>query len=114
MREQQGAPRVWGFAGRSGAIAYQPKGAFRTNDAEQIRAAVLTDLGLAHLCNGLLLDDALLKRIVDLRNDVSHGNEPITPKLIEEAAEFRDPLEELAFRTLHAIRDAKLNRAIAD
>lgn len=44
----QGAPRVWGFAGRFGAITYQPKGAFRTNDAEQIRAAVLAGLGLAH------------------------------------------------------------------
>jgi LysR family transcriptional regulator, regulator for bpeEF and oprC len=34
---------------RSGApITYQPKGAVRTNDAEQIRAAVLADLGLAH------------------------------------------------------------------
>jgi LysR family transcriptional regulator for bpeEF and oprC len=44
----QGAPRVWGFEGRLGPIAYQPRGAFRTNDAEQIRAAVLADLGLAH------------------------------------------------------------------
>jgi LysR family transcriptional regulator for bpeEF and oprC len=44
----QGAPRVWGFAGRFGPVTYQPKGAFRTNDAEQIRAAVLADLGLAH------------------------------------------------------------------
>jgi DNA-binding transcriptional LysR family regulator len=44
----QGAPRVWGFAGRFGAIAYQPSGPFRTNDAEQIRAAVLADLGVAH------------------------------------------------------------------
>ncbi|HEY2480865.1 MAG TPA: LysR family transcriptional regulator [Caulobacteraceae bacterium] len=44
----QGAPRVWGFDGRFGPIAFQPRGAFRTNDAEQIRAAVLADLGLAH------------------------------------------------------------------
>ena len=44
----QGAPRAWGFAGRLGPFAHQPKGAFRTNDAEQIRAAVLADLGLAH------------------------------------------------------------------
>jgi DNA-binding transcriptional LysR family regulator len=43
-----GAPRVWGFVGRFGPIAYHPKGAFRTNDAEQIRAAVLADLSLAH------------------------------------------------------------------
>ena len=44
----QGAPRVWGFAGRFGPITHHPKGAFRTNDAEQIRAAVLADMGLAH------------------------------------------------------------------
>jgi LysR family transcriptional regulator for bpeEF and oprC len=44
----QGAPRIWGFAGRFGPVTRQPKGAFRTNDAEQIRAAVLADLGLAH------------------------------------------------------------------
>jgi LysR family transcriptional regulator for bpeEF and oprC len=43
-----GSPRAWGFKGRSGAIEVQPKGNFRTNDAEQIRAAVLAGLGLAH------------------------------------------------------------------
>jgi DNA-binding transcriptional LysR family regulator len=43
-----GAPRAWGFRGKFGDIAYQPKGRFRTNDAEQIRAAVLSGLGLAH------------------------------------------------------------------
>lgn len=44
----QGAPRAWGFKGKFGEIEYRPKGNFRTNDAEQIRAAVLADLGLAH------------------------------------------------------------------
>jgi LysR family transcriptional regulator, regulator for bpeEF and oprC len=44
----QGAPRAWGFEGRFGAMEYQPKGSFRTNDADQIRSAVLSDLGLAH------------------------------------------------------------------
>ena len=44
----QGAPRPWGFKGKFGDIDYQPKGNFRTNDAEQIRTAVLSDLGLAH------------------------------------------------------------------
>lgn len=43
-----GAPRVWGFSGRFGPVFHHPKGAFRTNDAEQIRAAVLADMGLAH------------------------------------------------------------------
>jgi DNA-binding transcriptional LysR family regulator len=44
----QGAPRAWGFKGKFGPLEYQPKGNFRTNDADQIRAAVLSDLGLAH------------------------------------------------------------------
>jgi LysR family transcriptional regulator for bpeEF and oprC len=44
----QGAPRPWGFKGKFGEIEYRPQGNFRTNDADQIRAAVLADLGLAH------------------------------------------------------------------
>jgi LysR family transcriptional regulator, regulator for bpeEF and oprC len=44
----QGAIRAWGFEGKFESTVYQPKGRFRTNDAEQIRAAVLANLGLAH------------------------------------------------------------------
>jgi LysR family transcriptional regulator, regulator for bpeEF and oprC len=44
----QGAPRAWGFKGQLGDIEFRPKGSFRTNDADQIRAAVLSNLGLAH------------------------------------------------------------------
>jgi len=44
----QGAPRPWGFAGKFGDIEYRPHGSFRTNDADQIRSAVLANLGLAH------------------------------------------------------------------
>ena len=43
-----GAPRPWRFKGKFGEIVHQPKGRLRTNDAEQIRAAVLADLGVAH------------------------------------------------------------------
>ncbi len=39
-------PRAWRFAG--GAV-HHPQGSFRSNDAEQIRAAVLEDLGLAQV-----------------------------------------------------------------
>ena len=38
----------WKFATKSGQIAHHPKGNFRTADAEQVRAAVLAGLGLAH------------------------------------------------------------------
>jgi LysR family transcriptional regulator, regulator for bpeEF and oprC len=44
----RGAPRAWRFRGKFDSIEIQPKGSFRTNDAEEIRAAVLSDLGLAH------------------------------------------------------------------
>jgi LysR family transcriptional regulator for bpeEF and oprC len=38
----------WRFKGKFGEIVHQPKGRLRTNDAEQIRAAVLAGLGFAH------------------------------------------------------------------
>jgi len=38
----------WRFEGKFGEIVHQPKGRLRTNDPEQIRAAVLAGLGLAH------------------------------------------------------------------
>jgi DNA-binding transcriptional LysR family regulator len=44
----QGAPKAWGFTGRFGDFEFRPRGNFRTNDADQIRAAVLCHLGLAH------------------------------------------------------------------
>ncbi|HTI82040.1 MAG TPA: LysR family transcriptional regulator [Acetobacteraceae bacterium] len=44
----QGAPRAWGFKGKFGEFEYRPHGRFRTNDADQIRAGVLSGLGLAH------------------------------------------------------------------
>jgi DNA-binding transcriptional LysR family regulator len=43
-----GAARPWRFRGKLGEIVHQPAGRFRTNDAEQIRAAVLAGLGIAH------------------------------------------------------------------
>jgi LysR family transcriptional regulator, regulator for bpeEF and oprC len=44
----RGMPRPWRYKGKVGEIVHQPRGRLRTNDAEQIRAAVLAGLGLAH------------------------------------------------------------------
>jgi DNA-binding transcriptional LysR family regulator len=41
-------PLPWEFRDGSATILHYPKANFRTEDAEQIRAAVLADLGLAH------------------------------------------------------------------
>jgi DNA-binding transcriptional LysR family regulator len=43
-----GGPKPWGFEGQFGTVVYTPTGSFRSNDAEQIRAAVLSGIGLAH------------------------------------------------------------------
>jgi DNA-binding transcriptional LysR family regulator len=42
-------PRPWRFAGRSGAVSYLPEGGLRTNEGEQIRAAVLAGIGMAQV-----------------------------------------------------------------
>jgi hypothetical protein len=60
--------------------------------------------GLGEVSDGLLADEGELKKVVELRNDVSHGNEPITPDLIEESSDLIKPLEEAAFECLAAIR----------
>ena len=93
------------------SLSYADKSSMKEEDRGRAKPCVrklAADLDLTRVGNGILQDDALLKRIVDLRNDVSHGNEPITPKLIEEAADLRESLEEAAFKTLQAIRQAKL------
>jgi LysR family transcriptional regulator, regulator for bpeEF and oprC len=43
-----GTDAPWIFGGRSGAVTVQPKGPILTNDAEYIRASVLTGLGIAY------------------------------------------------------------------
>jgi LysR family transcriptional regulator for bpeEF and oprC len=43
-----GAVMPWRFKGQLGEHVHHPQGRLRTNDAEQIRAAVLAGLGIAH------------------------------------------------------------------
>jgi DNA-binding transcriptional LysR family regulator len=42
----QDGPRPWTFATRAGLISYQVAASFRSNDGEQLRAAVLASLGI--------------------------------------------------------------------
>jgi LysR family transcriptional regulator for bpeEF and oprC len=45
---QRGSPREWVFQDPSGRLVYQPRGTVRTNDAEQLRIAVLSHLGIGN------------------------------------------------------------------
>ena len=73
-----GAPRPWGFEGRFGGIVHQPKGAFRTNDAEQIRAAVLANLGLAHTPGWLFAAELAAGAVCRVLRDYEPGMLPIS------------------------------------
>ncbi len=50
-------PRAWTFRGKFGPVRHSPRGPFRTADAEQIRAAALAGLGLAHAPDWLFEGD---------------------------------------------------------
>lgn len=43
-----GDPNAWNFNGPNGPLSILPAGGFRTNDAEQLRAAVLCGLGIGY------------------------------------------------------------------
>jgi hypothetical protein len=53
----------------------------------------------------LMRDDDRWIKAFDLRNDISHGNEPLSPKLIGCCSELLDDLEDSAHKTLKAVAD---------
>ncbi|WP_145204849.1 hypothetical protein [Thalassoglobus polymorphus] len=55
-----------------------------------------------------ILADETVSKIVKLRNDISHGNVPITLDIIDTASEFISPLEAVAYEILARLRDTEL------
>jgi DNA-binding transcriptional LysR family regulator len=55
--ESQDGPRPWIFASRTGQISYQATASFRSNDGEQLRAAVLAGLGITQALYWLFAAD---------------------------------------------------------
>jgi DNA-binding transcriptional LysR family regulator len=53
----RGAPQAWEFRTPHGGISIQPKTRIRSNDAEHIRAAVRSGLGVAHNSSWLFAPD---------------------------------------------------------
>jgi DNA-binding transcriptional LysR family regulator len=53
----QTGPRPWQFAGKSRGASFLPAASFRTNDGEQIRAAVVGGLGVAQVPHWLCARD---------------------------------------------------------
>lgn len=91
--------RPWSFRRRDGVSSvHHPDGRFRTNDGEQIRAAVLAHLGIAHLPAWIvtpeLVSGALKIMLSDYQTDVAIS--AVYPSHREPAAKVRVFIEFLA------------------
>lgn len=71
-------------------------------------AQLTADLFVLGSAPELLKDDERVKSVVKLRNDISHGNVPITLDMIDLASEELEALEEAAFAVLDQMRRTKL------
>ena len=76
--------------------------------------AQLTEDLFPQAAPSLLASRDQVKRAWDLRNDISHGNEPITVELVEQANEMLQEAENAAFALLHEVRLQKLTFPLLD
>lgn len=72
-----GAARPWEFRGASGALTVDPAGPIRTNDAEHVRAGVLSGLGLAQAPAWLFAEELESGAVVRLLTDFAPSRHPI-------------------------------------
>lgn len=73
----QGAARDWRFEGPDGPTAVRPSGRVRANDAESIRQAVLSGLGIAHAPAWLFHREIASGEVKALLDDWRPAPEPI-------------------------------------
>ena len=72
-----GAPRPWEFIGPAGLIRFVPDGRFRCNDAEHIRAAVLSGIGVGYNASWLYAAELSSGAIVPILRDYVAPTYPI-------------------------------------
>lgn len=73
-----GAPAPWGYKGRLGDIVHQPRGHFRANNAEQIRAAVMAGLGFGHTPGWLFAHEVATGTVRRVLRDYEPADIPIS------------------------------------
>src|ERR1700756_1271546 len=74
----QDGPRPWTFASRAGQISYQAPASFRSNDGEQLRAAVLAGLGVTQAPHWLFAADIRAGTVRRILRDHERGKLPIS------------------------------------
>jgi LysR family transcriptional regulator for bpeEF and oprC len=72
-----GEPLPWAFNGPAGPIAVEPKGKIRTNDAEHLRAAVRTGIGIGHNASWLHAADLASGKLLPLLTEYAPNPAPI-------------------------------------
>ena len=91
---QRGEVRPWTYGGPDGPVLHRPRARFRTSDAEQTRAAVLADLGLAQAPVWLFAPDLASGAV----RAVLRGTEPAPiPISLVRAADRRLPTRTRVF-----------------
>jgi DNA-binding transcriptional LysR family regulator len=74
----QDGPRPWTFASRAGLISYQATASFRSNDGEQLRAAVLTGLSITQAPHWLFAADIRAGTVRRILRDHEPSKLPIS------------------------------------
>lgn len=69
---------------------------------------LVRDLFATSTAPDVLRDPLSVKEIIELRNDLSHGNKPITLEIVEDATSRLKALEQAAFLVLQSVRQKYL------
>jgi LysR family transcriptional regulator for bpeEF and oprC len=97
----RGAPWTWEFNRPSGVGVFVPKGPFRTNDAEHLRAAVIAGIGIGHSASWLFAGDlatGMVKRLLEKFDPVPYPISAVSPsgrRLTNRARVFIDFLAQI-------------------
>jgi LysR family transcriptional regulator for bpeEF and oprC len=97
----QDGPRPWTFASRAGLFSYQATASFRSNDGEQLRAAVLAGLGITQAPHWLFAADIRAGTVRRILRDHERGKiaisavRPAARRQPSKVAVFIDFLAEL-------------------
>ncbi|MFY7877008.1 MAG: hypothetical protein ACOVQM_16255, partial [Pirellula sp.] len=98
---------AYSFADRSNWKDEEKNGG-RDWPVKQYLVQIVRDLFSDGSAPEILSDPSIVTKIKRLRDDLSHGNIPITLEVIDDATSYLKPLEDAAFKVLHGIRSQKL------
>ena len=93
------------------ALSYADKSVIPEGDKGKAKSCVLqlaADLFSESVKPEVLSNDKTVGDIIKLRNDLSHGNMPITLEVIDQANSYLKPLEAAAFGVLNQIKQSRL------